>query len=350
MKKLLALILCVMMFVSVISTSAFANYDHTDQRTWKGESQNKKIVEALRTNLNNIYGSYAVDTAVFKSVKTIDDMLKDMVDKMLEDYAPNINGTTTSSSAINDAILAGLRSTVGGEITDYLDKHQADFYVTDSLGHRVFNPAGYAGAFATAASKALTSGKAIAGIQAYMIYAANRAAFNNFSQQAADLRNEIIAWNHLGDYGWDDATKGIHAWHVPLTDMDGTYNLDGVLHGIGDSYASVLSVLGQLGVDLDADAAFGLGFNGLVNTVDGTVVTSTASENETVVTPLKNSGTTDLDGAWFLGDTDAEVNWETYEGLSETDYIDNNPNFFPWFMGDGTVDVVTTNPGLVFGS
>jgi len=330
MKKLLALILCVMMFVSIMSTSAFAAYDHTDQRTWKGESQNKKIVDALRTNLNNIYGSYAVDNAVYKSVKTIDDMLKDMVDEMLKDYAPNINGSTTSGSALNDAILAGLRSTIGGEITDYLDKHQSDFYVTDSLGHRVFNPAGYAGAFSTAASKALTSGKAVAGIQAYMIYAANRAAFNSISQQAADLQNDILAWGHMGDYGWDDMTRTIHTWHVPTGDIDGAYNLDGVLHGIRNSYASVLSVLGQLGVDLNDDGLFGLGFNGWVRTADGGFAPSSASDDEAVNTALLRTFFSDVDKNNIVEDD--ELTGIIYENRTGTYYVDKT--------GDGIVDAL----------
>jgi hypothetical protein len=70
-----------MMFVSIVPTAAFAaNYDTSDQRVWKGASQDQKIVEALRTNIENMYGSYAVDNAVYNSVKTIDGILKDLVD------------------------------------------------------------------------------------------------------------------------------------------------------------------------------------------------------------------------------------------------------------------------------
>jgi hypothetical protein len=335
MKKLLALILCVMMFVAIIPTAAFAAYDTTDQRTWAGESQNKKIVEALRTNLEGMYGSYAVDTSVYKTVKGIDDMMKDMVDAMLEGYAPNIHGTMTSSTALNDAILAGLRSTIGGEITDYIDKHRSDYYVTDSLGHLVFNPAKYAGVFSTAASKALTSGKAAAGLQAFMIYAADRAAFNTLSQQAADLRAEMISWGHMGDYGWDDATKGIHQWHVPGTDIDGLNNLDGVLHRIGDSYASVLSKLGQLGVDLNDDGQFGLGFNGWIVTADNTLAKSSADTTERVNTPLLSSlysWVPDGKGGKVLAET-AKV----YENTTGTyTFIDNSTN---GYKKDGTITI-----------
>ena len=71
MKKLLALILCVMMFVSVMSTSAFAAYDPADQRVWKGADQSKDIVDALRKNIENMYGSIAVDNAAVSTMKSI---------------------------------------------------------------------------------------------------------------------------------------------------------------------------------------------------------------------------------------------------------------------------------------
>ena len=324
MKKLLALILCVMMFVSVMSTAAFADsnstkYDTTDQRTWKGESQNQKIVEALRTNIENMYGSLAVDNAVFSSVKTIDGMLKDMIDGMLKDYSTsafNGNAGVTSSGDLNDAILAGLRSTVGGEITKYLNEHYSEYYSYDSMGNRVFNPTKYAGVYAKAASSALTSGKAVAGIQAYMLYAAQRSAFNNIANQAHDLRNEIVSWDHWKDYGFGDMSTGIHGWNTP------DVTVDGVLHNIDPYYDSMLSALGQLGVDLDGVNGFGLGFWGIVEDVDGNPRVSNGSEDETTETPLLK--------IWGKKDDDNDGNWERirvgYEGNTYTTYFNGDDN------------------------
>jgi len=341
MKKLLALILCVMMFVSIVPTAAFADsnnskYDTTDQRTWKGESQNQKIVEALRTNIENMYGSYAVDNAVYNSVKTIDGMLKDMIDGMLKDYTTSaFNGKAglTSSGDLNDAILAGLRSTVGGEITKYLNEHYNDYYTYDSMGRRVFNPTKYAGVYAKAASSALTSGKAVAGIQAYMLYAAQRSAFNNIANQAHDLRNEIVSWDHWDDYGFGDMSTGIHGWNTP------DVTLDGVLHNIDPYYASMLSALGQLGVDLDGENGFGLGFWGVVEDVDGNLRLSNGSEDETTETPLLK--------IFDVNDDNNNGNWERirvgYEGNTYTTYLnrDDNKTFAPVLdTTDPTVDTV----------
>jgi len=246
----------VMMFVSIVPTAAFAadRIDPTDQRVWAGASQQKKIVDALRSNVEAMYGSYAVDNAVFSSVKTIDGILTDLVDEMLKNYssndiAPGL-GTDTSSSDLNDAIVAGLRSTVGGSISDYLNKHQNEYYTYDGTGHKVFNPSAYAGVYAKAASNALTSEKAVAGIQAVMLYAASRSAFNELALEARDLRNDITSWEHWGDYGFGDSLSGNNfiRWHVADNSGD---NIDHVLNGITGNYATVLSALGQLGVNLD---------------------------------------------------------------------------------------------------
>jgi len=337
MKKLLALILCVMMFVAIIPTAAFAAYDTTDQRVWAGAGQTNKIVEALRTNINNMYGSIAVDNAVFNSVKQIDGIIKDLVDGVLKDYGTSPwggAGSLTSASTLNDAIVAGLRSTIGGEISDYLNKHQSEYYTYDGRGNKIFNPTAYAGVYAKAASGALTSEKAVAGIQAYMLYAMSRSVANNVANQAHDLETSINGWEHWGDYGFGDMGRTILSWHVPGSDVDGRHDLDGILHNVGSSYASVLSALGQLGVNvdnswtpnyrvqkdangkvvldrnghpvyqLDADGnkiidgylpTFALGYDGWFQNVDGNFSISTADTTERTSSALINRYFWDVD-------------------------------------------------------
>jgi hypothetical protein len=345
-----------MMFVSVMSTSAFAkdNYDSTDQRVWKGASQDKKIVEALRTNIENMYGSYAVDNAVYNSVKTIDGILKDLVDGALKDYTTSaFNGDAglVSSSDLNDAIVAGLRSTIGGQISEYLNKHYNDYYTYDSMGHRVFNPTKYAGVYAKAASEALTSSKATAGIQAYMLYAYQRSAYNTVANMAHDLANDISGWDHWEDYGFSDMDRGIHTWNTP----DAT--LDGILHNINPNYASVLSALGQLGVNLDGSIArdangnivlknghvvptFGLGFDGWITTVEGDHALSNASDDETVTTALISKKPVDVNKSET---TDAgDIMITIYEDPNNT--FTNNPAKDDWNWA-GITNVTTNTDG-----
>ena len=187
MKKLLALILCVMMFVSIIPTAAFAAYDTTDQRVWRGKGQIEDIIDALRTNVQLMYGSIAADTAVYQSVKSVDDMINSLADEMIKGYAPTTAGTGQAGSVIKDAVIAGLRSTIGGEVSDYLDKHSNEYYVLDKNGNRILDPSKYAGVFASALSGAVASDKAVAGIQSYMYYILQRSAYEQTAQQLADI-------------------------------------------------------------------------------------------------------------------------------------------------------------------
>jgi hypothetical protein len=269
MKKLLALILCVMMFVSVISTSAFADtYDHTDQRVWRGAGQVKDLVEALKTNVNVMYGAIAADTAVYKTVKSIDDIMKDLVDKMMENYGPTAAGTRQPGSVINDAVIAGLRATIGGEISDYLTKHTNDYYTYDKHGNRILDPAKYAGVFATAASKAISSEKAVAGIQAYMYYILQRGAYEQTAQQLADLRTDMSGWGNWGKYGFDDLTVAAGAMHMPGIDKDNRVNnIDGTMHGVNAIYQEYLTTDGMLGVDMDGIAGWNTGIDGKANDI-----------------------------------------------------------------------------------
>ena len=184
MKKLLALILCVMMFVSIIPTSAFAAYDTADQRVWRGDGQSADIIKALRQNIENMYASIAVDNAVVSSVKSFNTMINDLVDNLLKDYNPSAWGTGLDSATLGSTIKAGLKATVGGAISDYISKHSYQFVDYDSHGNAVFNPVKYASVFSAAATDALASKKAMKGIEAYMVYTLQRSVYEKVAQQA----------------------------------------------------------------------------------------------------------------------------------------------------------------------
>jgi len=265
MKKLLALILCVMMFVSVMSTSAFAAYDHTDQRVWRGEGQEKDIVDALKTNINVMYGTIAADNAVYKTVKSIDDIMKDLVDGMMENYAPTAHGTTQQGNIISDAVLAGLRATIGGEISDYLTKHTNDYYTYDKHGNKILDPAKYAGVFAKAASNAISSKKAVAGIQSYMYYILQRGTYEQVAEQLFNLRNDMVSWGNWGKYGFDDLTAAV--MHMPGTDIDyaGPSNIDGTMHGVNAIFQEFLTPKGMVGVDMNGDGFWDTGIGTKAN-------------------------------------------------------------------------------------
>ena len=233
MKKLLALILCVMMFVSVLSTSAFAANTPVDQWTWNGAGTQKDIIERLHRNIENMYGTIAADKYVYDSVKGIDDLITGLVSDALKDYAPTAT-YGVAKSTLEDTAVAALRATVGGEISKYLVNHVNEYYDIDKDGNSVFNPVRYANVFGKAVSGALSSEKAILGFQGYMYLLAQRSAYANISMQARDLYNSMASWGHWGDYGFDDADStnadggnnyGIFGnWETPLFNENGTMN------------------------------------------------------------------------------------------------------------------------------
>jgi hypothetical protein len=305
MKKLLALILCVMMFVSIVPTAAFAAYDHEDQRVWRGASQSKDIVDALKSNVEIMYGAIAADNAVYKSVKTLDDVMMDLVDEMMKSYAPSANGTSQVGSVISDAVKAGLRATIGGEISDYLDKHKNDYYDYNSRGQKVLNPSKYAGVFAAAASNAISSEKAVAGIQGYMYYILQRSTYEKVADQLQELMTDVNGWGHWGDYGFDDLANWQNrvAMHMPGTDIDfRVNNIDGTMHGVNAIYREYLTTDGMLGADLDSDRVWNTGVTGSANDILRGIVPTIGSST---TTGLPTSGSENAETPIWV-DTDAD--------------------------------------------
>jgi hypothetical protein len=148
MKKLLALVLCVMMFVSVLSTSAFAadpkNVDYSVQpqpetsatAKWGSLSAANKAISNTKKNIDYIYGALAADTAVFGTVQAMDSVVVDMVkglladvDSIKQDYVLNgVKGTLyVTHDALEKNAKAVLRNAIGGEVADYMRDHIGNY-------------------------------------------------------------------------------------------------------------------------------------------------------------------------------------------------------------------------------
>jgi len=253
MKKLLALILCVMMFVSVMSTAAFADVGNPAiQRKWEGSTQSKDIVEALRNNVQNIYGNLAADQVIFDSMKSTNTMINDLVDEMLKEYRSNATyGTGVAKDTIRDAIRAGIKSAVGGTISDYLDGHTSDYITYDKWGNAIVDPIKYASVYGKALSKALSSADAVNGIQAYYMYAAQRAAYEDMAAKAGNLKIAVDNESFWDAFGFDVRNTAVNTWYVPGTAVNNIDNKDGILHNVNDTISEFLNPAGLLGADLD---------------------------------------------------------------------------------------------------
>jgi hypothetical protein len=146
MKKLLAMVLCVMMFVSILSTNAFANkptvgpHPDTDYGHLAPEQSvaaNNKAVKNARENIEYMYGSLAADNAVFGTIKAVDSVISDFAKELFKDV-DGIDGIygTVLGGTLEKNTKAVLRDYIGSEIIRDLNNNMGDF-ATPSRSYRV---------------------------------------------------------------------------------------------------------------------------------------------------------------------------------------------------------------------
>ena len=139
MKKLLALVLCVMMFVSVLSTAAFADKPTTPPTPtwtaggWNTTTINNKAIKNAKENIEFMYGTLAADNAVFGTIKSVDEVVSNLVKGMFEDV-DSINANViglgnyeVGHDKLVDNSKSFIRDVVGTEIIKYMNKHMGDF-------------------------------------------------------------------------------------------------------------------------------------------------------------------------------------------------------------------------------
>ena len=145
MKKLLALVLCVMMFVAVIPTSAFAAQPmatSSASKEWASAYSSNKAISNAKKNIDYIYNTLAADTVVFGTIQSMDDIvvslakgLFDGIDDFTYDTvkwdADNNEYVKVQYTVSNDTLVknakATLRDVLGGEIADYMGDHFANY-------------------------------------------------------------------------------------------------------------------------------------------------------------------------------------------------------------------------------
>jgi hypothetical protein len=133
MKKLLALILCVMMFVSVLSTNAFADQPtisaHPDRDTGTlapipNAAANNKAIKNAKANIEYMYGALAADNAVFGTIQSVDSVISNLAKEMFKDvdWAFGLPGSKLESNT-----KTVLRDYIGSAIVNYLEDHSNKF-------------------------------------------------------------------------------------------------------------------------------------------------------------------------------------------------------------------------------
>jgi hypothetical protein len=255
MKKLLALILCVMMFVAVIPTAAFAytptvgwpvnqNRDNNgfledQQPTYLSKTTARRAVENLGKDINAMYTALAADQTVFGTAKTI----YDMTDALSKDLLKGIGSYTYYTDAIingqrvrvsheiyEDDLATNVRKSlnglIGNTITNYMNDRVSQFTseTTNAAGEviRVVKPEKYLEVWGKAVENALSSEKAQKNIEAMVTGLFALKVQKDVNDGANDLYTDIVDWDHWNEFKWgklgvdviDPDGAGVKNWSV----------------------------------------------------------------------------------------------------------------------------------------
>ena len=214
MKKLLAMILCVAMVLS-LAPAAFAgsgstggkyNWDEEYERTpqYISAGAAKKAISDLGKDMKAMYYAVAADETVFGTAKGIYDMTNGMAKELLKDTDKltyyDVAGVkhTIYQEDLIDNVRSGFNHIIGDEIANYLTKHRGSF--TDSDNN--FKPDKYLNTFVKAVNEALTSDKAQKNIQALVYGLAAINLQKSVNDRADDLYDEIVDWDHWKEFYW----------------------------------------------------------------------------------------------------------------------------------------------------
>jgi hypothetical protein len=207
MKKLLALVLCVMMFVSVVPTSAFAGGLAVDVATNTVSTYNtqiKNMIKNTRTDVENSYKALVGDKVVYTSAKAMDDAIVGLVDAitdpMIEKGSKLPNGdrvTKTFADAVKAAVRSYFDATVAEKINDNLYKARDKDGKIDDLK--------YAQLVTDSMAKALNDKDFVKGYQAVATYFALANIVNDIRD---DLKDEYQAFYDSVDADWDSKFAG----------------------------------------------------------------------------------------------------------------------------------------------
>jgi hypothetical protein len=225
MKKLLAMILCVAMVLS-IAPAAFAAgttggiaQDYFPDRTpeYADTSVAKKAITDLGKDMKAMYYAIAADEAVFGTAKGIYSMTDSLAKELLKDIDKYETpfGDIYQEDLI-DNVRKGLNHIIGNEIANYLNDRVGTF--TNSNGY--VQPDKYMNTFIKAVNNALTSNKAQKNIQAIVYGLAALNLQKTVNDRADDLYDDIIDWDHWKEFHWTTDANG-NAINVTEPDLYG---------------------------------------------------------------------------------------------------------------------------------
>ncbi len=253
MKKLLALILCVMMLVAVVPTAAFADSISggavPSKSGWADKQTSAQLIKNLRDDMKAMAFSLAADQTVVGVAKSFHDLAEGLAKQMFDGVeSVKIKDKTIYHDDLVDHTRAYIKSVIGAEIMKELDANKNGWYTPAKDGKPAsYNPEKYLNAFATAATKAVNSAKAQKGIEALVMGLAALKQQQAVNDAGEDLYYDLVDWgmDKYTEFGWEDFLKGGTA--AALTDDSttwGQYALASTANGdVGtDAYTALLAM------------------------------------------------------------------------------------------------------------
>jgi fructose-specific component phosphotransferase system IIB-like protein len=219
MKKLLALILCVMMFVSVIPTMAFAEdapttdtqkpaaidyskYGWIDNPLYAASVYKKEIENMMKNtkeDIENAYAEFASNKSVYSTAKGMDDTIVGLVDAISADIIGkkivvyDAEGKVTNpeyqfKKADADGIKDQVRLLIDKKVADKMAENEYKFVskYNDDGSVKEINPIKYAQTFADSVSAVLTDKDFQKGYEAVATYFALASLVKNVNDTLKD--------------------------------------------------------------------------------------------------------------------------------------------------------------------
>ena len=186
MKKLLALILCVMMFVSVIPTSAFAGGPKVDNPLYSASEyadQIKNMIKNTKSNIEKSYKFLAADQVVYGSAKAMDDIIVGLVDGIGDTLIEKDLMKKAGVDAVKDNVRSYIDGAVAKKISDNYYK------ALDKDGKR--DPILYAQLVADSIQGALTDKDFQKGYEAVATYWALASLIKDTRDSLKDARKDF---------------------------------------------------------------------------------------------------------------------------------------------------------------
>jgi hypothetical protein len=227
MKKLLAMILCVVMVMS-LAPAAFAAgttggvgtpYILDRIPAYDDTAVAKKTISDLGKDMKAMYYAIAADETVFGTAKGIYSMTDSLAKELLKDIEKFETpwGTTIYQEDLIDNVRAGLNHMIGNEISNYLNERVDSF--TNSTTGRV-QPDKYLNTFVKAVNNALTSEKGQKNIEAMVYGLAALSLQKSVNDRADDLYHDIVDWGNWDEFYWtyaknpDGSLQGLPGFRI----------------------------------------------------------------------------------------------------------------------------------------